>query len=192
MLLAELVGPSGRVLAFEPSSYGIRKLRRNLCINPGLAERVTLFPCFLAAQEGAAVPDKIYASWPLTQREGLHQKHLGQAMPTNVAPARTLDGILAELGGPHVQLVKMDVDGFETEVLRGAAALLRNSRPVFVMELSPYVLLERGSSLDELLSFFIPNGYRFFNERTARQIPIAKLRRLVGDGASMNIVARAT
>lgn len=63
MLLAELVGPSGRVLSFEPSDYGVRKLRRNLGLNPELAGRVTLLHCFLAATDGAAVPDKIFSSW---------------------------------------------------------------------------------------------------------------------------------
>lgn len=194
MLLADLVGPSGRVVSFEPSDYGVRKLRRNLDLNPELAGRVTLFHCFLAATDGAIVPDKIFSSWPLADSEGLHQKHLGLAMPTNGAPGRTIDGILAELGGPPVQLVKMDVDGFESEVLRGAATLLSRSRPIFVMELSPYVLDERGSSLEELLGFLVPNGYGFFHERSGDRLPsgAAELRRLVRDGESMNIVARAT
>jgi hypothetical protein len=114
-------------------------------------------------------------------------------MPTNTTYARSIDGILAELDGLSVQLVKIDVDGFECEVLRGATALLRDSRPIFMMELSPYVLEEHGSSLEELLSFFVPNGYRFFHERTGHQLPsaAAELHRLVGDGESMNVVARA-
>jgi FkbM family methyltransferase len=194
MLLAELVGPSGRVLSFEPTDYAVQRLHRNLDLNSGLAERVTLFHCFLAAKDGDEVPDSIYSSWPLTVTEGVHKKHLGLAMPTNAAPARSIDGILAELGGPSVQLVKMDVDGFESEVLRGATALLRDNRPIFVMELSPYVLDEHGSSLEELLSFFIPNGYLFFHERTGYPLPskAAELRQLVPDGASMNVVARTS
>ena len=194
LLLAELVGPSGRVLSFEPTDYAIQKLRRNLSLNSELAERVTLFHCFLAAKDGGNVPDRIYSSWPLTESEGLHKKHLGLAMPTNAAPGRSIDEILAEVGRPSVQLVKMDVDGFESEVLRGATALLRDNRPIFVLELSPYVLEERGSSLEELLTFFVPNGYRFFRERTGHQLPsgAAELRCLVRDGESMNIVARTT
>jgi FkbM family methyltransferase len=193
MLLAKLVGPSGRVLSFEATDYAVQKLRRNLDLNSQLAERVTLFHCFLAAKDGGDVPDSIYSSWPLTESKALHNKHLGLAMPTNTTYARSIDGILAELDGLSVQLVKIDVDGFECEVLRGATALLRDSRPIFMMELSPYVLEEHGSSLEELLSFFVPNGYRFFHERTGHQLPsaAAELHRLVGDGESMNVVARA-
>jgi FkbM family methyltransferase len=193
MLLAKLVGPSGRVLSFEATDYAVQKLRRNLDLNSQLAERVTLFHCFLAAKDGGDVPDSIYSSWPLTESKALHNKHLGLAMPTNTTYARSIDGILAELDGLSVQLVKIDVDGFECEVLRGATALLRDSRPIFMMELSPYVLEEHGSSLEELLSFFVPNGYRFFHERTGHQLPsaAAELHRLAGDGESMNVVARA-
>ena len=191
--LAQLVGPTGRVLSFEPTDYAYRKLRRNLDLNPGLATRVTTFHCFLAEKDGGTTPESIYSSWPLTGNEGLHAKHQGQAMPTNTARAASIDRILAEMGNPVVQLVKLDVDGFETDVLRGATLLLRDSRPVFLMELSPYVLDERGSSLEELLACFAPHDYRFYHERSERMLPLApdELRHLVGDGASINVIARA-
>ncbi len=193
LLLAQLVGPSGRVLCFEPTDFAFAKLSRNLELNPDLANRVTPYHCFLAAKDDAEVPETIYSSWPLSQHDGLHAKHLGQAMPTNIAQARSIDGVLAELGNPTVQLIKMDVDGFETEVLRGCKTLLRNSRPTFLMELSPYVLDERGSSLEELLSYFAPHGYRFYDERSERPLPSSPedLRQLVGDGASINVIARS-
>lgn len=193
LLLAQLVGPYGRVLCFEPTDFAFAKLSRNLELNPDLASRVTPFHCFLAEKDDAEVPETIYSSWPLSPQNGLHAKHLGQAMPTNITRARSIDGALAELGNPAVQLIKMDVDGFETEVLRGCTALLRNRRPTFLMELSPYVLDERGSSLEELLSYFAPHGYRFYHERNERLLSSSPedLRQLVGDGASINVIARA-
>lgn len=198
--LAQCVGPQGRVLAFEPTEFAYGKLNRNLELNPPLSSRVSAYQCFLAAKDEATIPSAIYSSWPLNSREeqtssnqGFHAKHMGLAMPTKTAQARSIDSILAELGSPRIQLVKLDVDGFETEILRGATELLRNSRPVFVMELSPYVLDERGSSLEELLACFAPHGYQFYHERTERALPLApeSLRRLVGDGASINVIARA-
>src|SRR6202158_5363177 len=47
--LAQLVGPNGRVTAFEPTDYAFRKLGRNLELNPELKSRVTACHCFLAA-----------------------------------------------------------------------------------------------------------------------------------------------
>jgi FkbM family methyltransferase len=193
LTLAKLVGPGGRVMAFEPTDFAYRKLRRNLALNPHLAARVEAHHCFLTGHDGAAVPPAIYSSWPLTTEQGLHPKHLGREMQTEQAQARSLDSVLNEHAGRRVQLVKLDVDGFECDVLGGAMSMLREARPVFVMELAPYSLQERGSSLDEMLSYFIPNGYAFYTVRTRRRLPSTakQLQRMIGDGASINVVARA-
>jgi FkbM family methyltransferase len=193
LTLAKLVGPKGRVMAFEPTDFAYHKLRRNLALNPKIAARVETHHCFLTNHDGAGVPYAIYSSWPLTTEQGLHPKHLGREMQTGAVQARSLDSVLSERADRPVQLVKLDVDGFECDVLGGAISMLRESRPVFVMELAPYSLQERGSSLDEMLSYFIPNGYAFYTLRTRRRLPsTAKdLQRMIGDGASMNVVARA-
>jgi FkbM family methyltransferase len=190
--LASLVGPAGRVLAFEPTDYAFRKLSRNLELNPDLAARVTAFHCFLTGADAEPVPSSIYSSWPLAREEGLHAKHLGREMRTEAARARSIDSVLAEFAGRPVQLVKLDVDGFECDVLRGASRMLSTMRPVFVMELAPYVLVERGASLEEMLSFFVPNRYGFFDERTDKPLPSTApaLLEMIGDGAGINVIAR--
>jgi FkbM family methyltransferase len=193
LTLARLVGSEGRVLAFEPTDFAFRKLRRNLDLNPLLAARVETHHCFLTGHDGAGVPSAIYSSWPLTTEQGLHPKHLGREMQTEQAQGRSLDSVLGQYADRRVQLVKLDVDGFECDVLGGAISMLREVRPIFVMELAPYSLEERGSSLDEMLSYFIPNGYAFYTMRTGRRLPSTakELQRMIGDGASMNVVARA-
>jgi FkbM family methyltransferase len=189
--LAQLVGPSGRVLAFEPTDFAFRKLGRNLELNPSLAARVEAYHCFLTARDGTGVPNAIYSSWPLVVESGLHLKHLGREMPTGAAQARSLDSVLHEHADRKVQLVKLDVDGFECDVLQGATSMLRDSRPIFVMELAPYVLEERVTSLDQLLSYFIPQGYAFYDERTRKPLPSSarELHRTIRDGAGINVIA---
>src|SRR5450756_2039953 len=106
--LANLVGPNGRVMAFEPTDFAYRKLSRNLELNPSLASRVEAFHCFLTASDGASVPNAIYSSWPLAMEAGLHAKHLGREMQTEQAQARSIDSILDEHANRKVQLVKLD------------------------------------------------------------------------------------
>lgn len=191
--LAQSVGPAGRVLAFEPTDYAFRKLSRNLELNPDLAARVTAHHCFLTGADAGPVPSGIYSSWPLAKETGLHAKHLGREMRTEAARARSVDSVLTEHPGRTVQLVKLDVDGFECDVLRGASRMLSTMRPVFVMELAPYVLVERGASLEKMLSFFVPNGYQFFDERTDKPLPSTApaLLEMIGDGEGINVIARA-
>ena len=190
--LAQLVGADGRVIAFEPTDFAFRKLCRNLELNPALEARVTPCHCFLTERNEDQVPSAIYSSWPLVREAGLHAKHLGREMRTGAAQARSLDSVLSELADRKVALVKIDVDGFECDVLGGATRLLRDARPIFVMELSPYVLEEHGASLEQLLSFFVPNGYAFYDERTWKPLPSGarELQRMVADGAGFNVVAR--
>ena len=76
--LAQLVGPSGRVIAFEPTDFAFRKLSRNLETNPQLKTRVTACHCFLTEHDEDQVPSAIYSSWPLAREAGLHAKHLGR------------------------------------------------------------------------------------------------------------------
>ena len=192
--LARQVGPEGRVIAFEPTDFAFSKLKRNLELNPELAPRVTACHCFLSATDDDRVPSAIYSSWPLEPEPGLHAKHLGREMKTEEAQARSLDSVLSELADRPVQLVKLDVDGFECDILRGASRLLSEVRPIFVMELAPYVLEERGASLDEMLGFFVPNGYTFYDEMTHKRLPssAAELRSMIIAGGSINVIAQAT
>jgi FkbM family methyltransferase len=199
--LAKCVGPGGKVLAFEPTGFAFRKLSRNIALNPSLNPRIVAYHCFLAASDRAQMPTSIYSSWPLAEHfiedsaaKDIHSKHMGHAMSTEAAHARSIDSILLETNTPRVQLVKLDVDGFECEVLRGAELLLRDSRPTFVMELAPYVLDERGTSLVELVDIFYQYGYRFYDERSNR--PLAKtageISNAIKIGESINVVARAS
>jgi FkbM family methyltransferase len=191
--LARLVGESGAVLAFEPTQYAFGKLQRNLSLNPELSGRVTARQCFLGPSDHAAAPVSIYSSWPLSGGENLHGEHLGASMSTAGVVTRSVDEVLGEQGNPAIDFVKLDVDGYECDVLEGARGMMARNKPIFVMELAPYVLHERGASLQKLLSYFIPLGYRIHREDNDAPLPADadRLASLIGGGASWNVIARA-
>jgi len=190
--MARLVGPHGRVFAFEPTTFAFAKMKRNLQINPGLQQRVVATQCFLGRTDLAPAPMTVYAGWPLRGGTDLHPKHLGQPKPTDGISSRTLDAFLDEHGNPPIALVKLDVDGYECDVLAGSRRMHERDKPVFVMELAPYVLEEHGTSLDELLAYFTPLGYRFYDEHRAnRSMSIEEILRATEDGSSVNVIARA-
>jgi FkbM family methyltransferase len=191
--LARLVGPQGRVLSFEPTAFAFAKLRRNLQLNPQIAGRVTALQYFLTGKDAKTLPGAVYSSWSLRPSPEAHDKHLGLAMATAGARSATLDAVLAEHSIEKVDLVKLDVDGFECDVLAGSSGMIRRSRPTFVMEILPYGLVEQGASLEQLLDFLIPFGYRLYNERTEALLPsdATALERMIGEGASWNVIARA-
>jgi FkbM family methyltransferase len=189
--LASLVGDTGKVHAFEPTDFAFAKLQANLALNPALVRRVETVHAFLGTQAAAAPPRAIPSAWPLTGSADVHPKHFGESMLTGGARTIRLDNYLAERGGLRVDFVKLDVDGFECEVLGGAPQMLARDRPVFVMEIAPYVLVERGASLEQLIGFLAPHRYRFVTESGETPLPstAAGLSALVPEGASLNVLA---
>lgn len=190
--LAELVGPLGRVLAFEPTSFAYAKLRRNLSLNPELGERVRAFQMMLVADDAETLPEALYSSWPLEVSEDVHPKLRGRLMSTNGARAASLDAILEEEGVERVDFIKLDVDGYECEVLRGASHTLKRRRPSLIMEIAPYVLAEQGESLEGLLDLLRSAKYSLYDLNSGRalwrDLPISSGN--ITDGAGFNVVAR--
>jgi FkbM family methyltransferase len=66
-------------------------------------------------------------------------------------PGVTIDRILAERGWPEVSLIKIDTQGSELDVLRGAPVVIERSHPALVIEIDEKGLGQQGASLGELL-----------------------------------------
>ncbi len=190
--LARLVGPTGRVVAFEPTDFAFAKLRANLALNPAYAARVTVARTMLLDGSGdCQMPRTLTSSWPLAGGADVHPKLRGRDMTTAGAGAMTLDAYLAENAIRRVDFIKLDVDGFECRVLAGAEETLRRCRPTIVMELSPYILGERGDSLDRLLDILDTARYELLDLSSESPLPRGRdiLRLMIPDGAGRNIIA---
>jgi hypothetical protein len=140
-----------------------------------------------------SAPPPLYSSWPLVQEAGLHAAHLGKLMSTANAKATTLDAVLESLAPGRISCIKLDIDGFECQMLRGASKLLNRWHPTIVMELAPYVLEEQGSSVEELLSILVGHGYSLFtlDGNSALSTNPQQVRQLIPEGASLNELAKA-
>jgi FkbM family methyltransferase len=171
LFAARRVGPAGTVLAFEPSAREFARLSENCRLN-GLAN-VRAFPVALAAGPGAGT---LFTA----DSEHAGQNTLGRFIYDGVACARTeavpleaLDDVLARHNGPAPDVIKMDVEGAEHAVLRGAAGTLATHRPLLLLELNDPALRAQQSSSDEVLSLLRSLGYSIltFDEATGRPVP---------------------
>jgi hypothetical protein len=146
----------------------------------------------LTDDESELVPDELYSSWPLLGETDLHEKHRGLRKTTYGARAMTLDQFIESRSVSTVHLIKLDVDGYECKVLRGAQRLLATQKPVIILELCPYLLRESGESLDELLRVLKAASYRLFDEQTLREVTMdAKvLDSQIADGSGFNVICR--
>ncbi len=121
LTMSRLVGPSGRVYAFEPVQKTYRELRRNLELN-GVTNVV---PLRYAIGKGAASVIEMNPIHP-GEEGGTSVGHGGDRVEL-----RSLDSF----GFEQVSLIKIDVEGFELPVLDGAEETIRRNRPVLVVEI---------------------------------------------------------
>ena len=130
------------VHAFEPSPSVNARLRANARLNPALAPRLTIHDCALSNQCGDVsffVSAEEFNSGVGT----LYRSHNVSDVPIR-ARAETGMSLIAQ-GVDVPTAIKIDVEGFEWEVLGGLLPVL-NARqvPCWVIEHSPYRLIERG------------------------------------------------
>lgn len=189
--MARCVGASGKVFAFEPTEFAFRKLQRNVALNAGIESCIVLEQIMLGETSHANIPDRIYSSWPLTDASHLHEKHRGQLMPTTGAWVSSIDDYVRNARIHRVDLIKIDVDGCECAVLKGADSTLKRSRPRILIECAPYVLEEAGSSVEELCEILLRQQYRLCEIMTGKSLPITAkgLKGIVPDGCGMNVIA---
>jgi FkbM family methyltransferase len=119
------VGSDGEVHCFEPLEANVRVLRRNLEENRFRNYRI--HQVAVADRSGSA--EMVLADEPGRTRLSDARQDAGER--TVVVPLACLD----ELGLPPPDVVKIDVEGAESRVLRGMTRLLREHRPVLIIEL---------------------------------------------------------
>jgi FkbM family methyltransferase len=168
---AGLAGANGRVYAFEPDAVMARLLRRSARLNPQAAP-VEVIPC-------AVAEDLALAQFQIAQRsrasnalEGFGLSQIGGVREMQTVLAVSLDWLADRLPPPDV--LKIDVEGAELNVFRGARQLLKTKRPTLIFELTPQNWDEEFRLLRELgyvlFDSRLPPGGRMPLNRPARNI----------------------
>lgn len=190
--LARIVGPEGRVIAFEPTGTAFNRLVRNLKLNPEIAGRVRPVLAYLTDGRNEAPAPAFYSSWRLDSVEHRHPKHLGSIASADRARAWTLDDYVAHAQIGTIDVMKIDVDGYECRVLRGAKATMMRDHPAIVIEVCPYALEEHGDSAKDLLQILAEQGYAFLDE-SLRPLPsdARAVEATIKPNSLINIVALA-
>ncbi len=191
LLMAHAIGTHGKVFAFEPTQYAYLKLVRNVSLNPVLAKRIHIEQMMLSDRDNLSPSPALYSSWKLTTPRVLrHPKHLGELMDTAGARTEQLDDFVNRLNLNRIDFIKIDVDGNECTVLRGAQRVLKIFRPKILMEFMPYGLEESGHSLKELMAILKSAGYKILSVPNLAPVPEnpEEISKLIPDGSSINVL----
>jgi len=158
MQMAAMVGPGGRVYAFEPFDANADLLERSIAEN-GFGDRILFQRAAAGAASGTAT-----LTFPVETLNsgGAYLLRNGSAPLAGnrkkEVPVVALDAL--EMRRP-IRFIKMDVEGAEPQVVRGATRLIKEDRPVILSELHP-TQLERASGVtaDAFLAEMHALGYR--------------------------------
>ena len=160
---SRMVGETGRVLAFEPSVQSFPILKKNIEMNS--LRNVTAFRVALSDKGGGAW--LYHAPDPSGNSLGRDPSFDGAG---EEVMTESLDHALQRASVDRVDVIKMDVQGAEELVLRGASKVVKSMRPVIIFEVYPkgsaYLDISPNGARDMLESL----GYEFF--RVGESTPV--------------------
>lgn len=155
------VGGSGKVLAFEPVPETIAKLRRHVAFNH-LESVVDVVPAVVSDTDKGvkffAYKESMAASIARQNVEDLNPEKRTEPARELTVDSVTIDGLLAARG-LRPDVIKIDVEGAELMVLRGARRVLAECKPVILCEVHPPQMRNCGASIEEFNAFLKEVGY---------------------------------
>lgn len=161
---AHRVGSRGRVIAFEPSERELRRLTANVELNQ--LRTVTIEPVGLFDRD-------CRKTLRICEYGHEGQNTIGgfaydvTELESQAVVLRSLDGYVREHQLDRVDFIKIDVEGAEERVLRGAGESLARFRPVLMLEMNERSLQFQGSCCHAIAEFLEAAGYRLYSFASA-------------------------
>jgi FkbM family methyltransferase len=156
ILASARVGPSGRVLAVEPQERLGPVIRENIRLNR--ASNIVLEPVAVSDRPGDGelflAPDTNTGATGFTPSQRYR-------VPTQRVRTLTLAALLERHEIWHIDLLKLDIEGFEYEAILGSKEVFRAHRVKHLaLEFHPRILEQRGRPVDHLTDFLLDCGYQ--------------------------------
>lgn len=156
LLAAHLVGPKGRVYSFEASAQVFERLKEHASLN-GLTDRIELHNVALGAEtrEGVLSSDTNHAGSGTLTQTGV-----------NGAPVaiKRGDELLPPFGGAGAPvIVKIDVEGYDLQALRGLISTLAGADAAIIIEVTRPLLARIGDTPEEIYALLHEHGFRGYS-----------------------------
>ena len=186
LLAARATGAAGRVIAFEPDPHTFEILSENVSRND--LSNVVLVNGALASEPGTMSLYRVPGHPALASLSSSNARSSSERVEVEVT---TLDSALADLGIERVDVMKLDTQGAEIDILRGARETIERARPTMFVEYWPTGLSGMGHEPDELLAHFEEWGYEFsLVSAPDERIDRAEVVRLSENGGGVDLLLR--
>ncbi len=144
LFFAKKVGPTGRVICFEPNKYNLSRTKFNLSENPDLVDSIDLYGFGLSdtnTRSEMLLSDDIESGHSSASqlvkggRIAIPQSELeDMGFFKESIKLKTLDAFVEETG-IIPKLIKVDIEGAEVSFLKGGMSVIKKHKPIIFMEL---------------------------------------------------------
>lgn len=183
---AKLTGTNGFVYGFEPDNENYTNVSENIVLNNFKNIHV-----FKKAVSDRIETVKLYCV-------DTHNRGMNRILPDEetesasyiVLETTTLDNIMQENKIPKVDVMKIDIEGYEMHALSGAVDTLKKFKPSLFIEVGYTRLIKNNSHPVELIKLLEGLGYKIFHSQTDEQITSGYDFSYLGDGG-IDVYAKA-
>ena len=169
LMMAKKLGDSGKVYSFEPFTTTHDRFKENLSLNPSI-RNITLLKLALGEKAEKLV---MYVE-NIKNSGGNRIKPIGKEVNAEVEEVEitTLDEFSKSHTINKIDLIKIDVEGFEMKVLLGSQGIIQKFKPALFIEANDTNLKAQGDSLQFMSDFLKRNGYTIFNADTEMELSL--------------------
>jgi FkbM family methyltransferase len=163
LIFAKLVGPNGKVFAFEPEPTNFRLLEKNVSVNG--YSNVTL------EQKGVSNRNEKKKLYLNRWHSGFHTIYKSEQranLDTVEIETVSLDDYFSNYRG-KVDFIKMDIEGSEITALEGMQTILQRQNNIkLLVAFNPSAILQYGYKPEQQIDLLMSNGFRvyFANSQT--------------------------
>ncbi|MBY0385218.1 FkbM family methyltransferase [bacterium] len=155
--LTKQMAPRSQIYSFEPLPQNINAYKINRELNQ--FSLMELNEVCVADQKGETeflIPPPEESGWGRMAHRDLFS---GEKIKRSVI---TLDDFCRDRSISRVDLIKIDVEGYEFKVLKGATEMIEKYRPKICIELNEPCLLDTGTSGEEIFAYFKQRNYQMY------------------------------
>ncbi len=182
--------PKSKVFSFEPTHYALKKFKRNIELNENLSPQIVVNQCFVSEKSSEKSLLTAYSSWDISGKkfENTHPLHGGTIQNTEEVPSISLDDFFVSQHLEKVDFIKIDTDGYEINVLRGARKILEIHKPLIIFEMGLYILQEKNLTFKDFSDFFESLEYFLFDSKTGKNISLNNFQKFIPEKGTIDVL----
>ena len=180
---------AGKVYCFEPTDYAFQKLLHNHGLND--FRNMVFEKIALSDQEGCStiIPTSSLDTMAFTASWDIKNGGSKNATEQQIL-FKTLDSYVQEHNITRLDMLKIDVDGYELKIIKGGTQTISQYTPMIIIELSECMLHYIGDTLEELLATLDHFGYTFQPVYAKQTLGIPQILQEVRERQSLDCLCR--